>query len=242
MRPFLLALSLLACGAGTPDPVTPPPPPPGDGIKIVILGNSLTYMNDMPGMIAELAVQGGEPRPTVVVKAHANFGLEQHWGNAESLAAMDDPDVDVLILQQGPSTLPASGENLLLYTGLIADRVATHGTRVGLFVSWPPLGGDINAGISNHVAAANAHNTALYPIGHAFRHVAATYPEIVIRDTDEFHPNFPGSWLAAMIISAVIFDHDPMEYPNLFPRLIPESYEAPLRATAKLMVDTYGRR
>jgi hypothetical protein len=242
MRALLLAVSLLACGSGTPDPVTPPPPPPGEGIKIVMLGNSLTYFNDMPGMIAELAVRGGAPRPTVVVEAHANYGLEQHWSDEESLEAMDDPDVDVLVMQQGPSTLPASGENLLQYSGLIANRVTKTGTRPGLYVAWPPIGGDIDAGINNHVAAANAHNLAIYPVGHAFRHVAATYPDVVIRDGDEFHPNYPGSWLAAMIIAAVIFDQDPMQYPNLFPRFIPAAYEAPLRTTAKLMVDTYGRR
>jgi hypothetical protein len=241
MRTVLLALSLLGCGTGTPDPVIPPPPPPGDGIKIVMLGNSLTYFNDMPGMIAELAVHGGEPRPTVVVEAHANYGLEQHWTDVESLAAMDDGSVDVLIMQQGPSTLPASGANLLEYATLIADRIAKFGTRPGMYVTWPPIGGDIDAGITHYTEAANARNMAIYPVGHAFRHVMQNYPDVMIRDPDEFHPNFPGSWLAAMIITAVIFDHDPMQYPNLFPRLIPAAYEAPLRTTAKLMVDTYGR-
>ena len=41
----------------------------GNGLKILMLGNSLTYANDMPGMIAELAARAGEARPTVVVEA-----------------------------------------------------------------------------------------------------------------------------------------------------------------------------
>lgn len=242
MRPLLLALSLLACGGGTPNPITPPPPPSGSGLKILMLGNSLTYVNDMPAMIAELAARAGESRPSVIVEAHGNYGLEQHWSDAHSLAALDDATVDVLVMQQGPSTVPESGANLLEYATRIADRVAKKGTRPGMYVVWPPIGGDINSGIANYTAAADARDMAIYPVGHAFRHVMTTYPELRLYETDDFHPNFPGSWLAAMIITAVIYDHDPTDYPNLFPRLIPAEWEAPLRATAKLMVDTYGRR
>jgi hypothetical protein len=83
---------------------------------------------------------------------------------------------------------------------------------------------------------------AIYPVGHAFRHVLANYPDVQIYDTDGFHPNFSGSWLAAMIIAAVIFYQDPLQYPNLFPRQVPAAYEVPLRTTAKLVVDNYGRR
>ena len=241
MRALLLAVSLLACAAGTPDPVTPPPPPVGNGLKILMLGNSLTYANDMPGMIAELAVRAGEERPTVVVEAHGNYGLQQHWSDPRSLTAMDDGSVDVLVMQQGPSTLPESGANLLQYATMIADRVVKLGTRPGMYVVWPPVGGDINGGISNYTAAADARNMAIYPVGHGFRHVMTTYPDVRLYETDDFHPNFAGSWLAAMIISAVIYDHDPTTYPNLFPRFVPQEWEAPLRATAKLMVDTYGR-
>jgi hypothetical protein len=242
MRHLLLAFSLLACGTGVTEPGEPPPPAPGAGLKIVMLGNSLSYYNDMPAMIAELAALAGEPRPSVSVEAHANYGLEDHLSDAGSLTAMDDPSVDVLILQQGPSTLPASGANLLQYATAIADRVAKHGTRVGMYVAWPPIGGDIDAGVAHDTAAANARNMAIYPVGHAFRHLRNNFPELPVLGTDEFHPNYSGSWLAAMIITAVIYDHDPLEYPNLFPRQIPAAHEATLRATAKLVVDNYGRR
>ena len=207
-----------------------------------MVGNSLTSFNDLAGMVADLAVRGGEPRPTVISQTQNNWSLEDHLGNPASTAAIDDPDLDVIVMQQGPSTLPASGANLLEFSTIIADRVAKNGTRVGMYVVWPPIGGDINAGIDNYTAAANARNMAIYPVAHGFRHVRANFPAVLVYGPDDFHPSTAGTWLAAMIITAVIYDHDPLEYPNILPRQIPAEWEATLRATAKLMVDTYGRR
>jgi len=242
MRPFLLALVALACGSGAGPITPPPPPPPTGGLQILMLGNSLTYSNDLPGLIAELAARGGAVRPTVAVIAFANFGLEDHWGNATSTAAMDAGGFDLLIMQQGPSTLFSSGANLLDYSGRIADRVVKHGTRVGMYVVWPPIGGDIDAGIRNYTEAADAKSMALYPVAHAFRAIRASHPDIAVYDTDGFHPSRAGAWLAAMVIAATIYGQDPLQYPNLTERFIPKEWEAPLRAAAKAAVDTYGRR
>lgn len=241
MRSFLLALSLLACGSSPSDPGTPVPPPPGEGLRIVMLGNSLTSFNDMPGMVAELATRGGAPRPTVIVRTQNNWALEDHWNNANSMAAIDDPTVDVVVMQQGPSTLPESGVNLTEFATKIADRITKNGTRPGMYVVWPQIGGNIDAGIANYTAAADARTMAIYPVAHAFKYVRANYPDVVIYGTDDFHPTYPGSWLAAMIITATIYDQDPMGYPNLFPRFIPAEWEVPLRTAAKIAVDTYGR-
>lgn len=241
MRPLLLALTLLACGSGPSGPGTPPPPPPGTGLRIVMLGNSLTYYNDLPGMVAELADRGGADRPTVVTIAHANWALEDHWNNPASLAAIEDPAVDVVVMQQGPSTLPASGANLVDYATRIADLIVKNGTRPGMYVAWPPIGGNIDASIQYYTEAANARSMAIYPVAHAFKHVRATYPNIPIYDADEFHPTYAGSWLAAMIISATIHNQDPAGYPNLFPRFIEAAWEGPLRLAAKQAIDAYGR-
>lgn len=242
MRLFPLVLTLLACG-GSGGPITPPPPPPPPtGLSILMLGNSLTSTHDIPGLIAELAARGGAARPSIQSVAPANFGLQDHWGFGPSIAAMESGAHAVVILQQGPSTLPESGANLLDYSGRIADKVVKAGVRVGMYVVWPPVGGDINSGIQHYTEAANAKGMALYPVAHAFRALAASNPEVSLYEADDFHPSYAGSWLAAMIIAATIYDQDPTTYPNLFTRFIPAAWEAPLRNAAKTAVETYGRR
>jgi hypothetical protein len=240
---LLIAMTaLFACGSGAPDPTTPPPPPATTGLRIAMLGNSLSEWRDIPGMIADLAVSTGAPRPTVTAITHANFSLEDHWNLASSTDAIDGGNFDVVTMQQGPSTLPSSGANLLEWSGKWADRIRADGGAPGMYVVWPTLGDDIDNGIFHYVEAADAKNMAIYPVGQAIRAVESSHHEIALRDADEFHPSPRGAWLAAMVITGVIYDHDPSDFPNLVPREITDEEATVLRAAAKDAIRLFGRR
>lgn len=244
MRAHFFLAALLGCSttsAPTPPPPPPPPPPPGT-LQIVMLGNSLTAAYEIPRMIADLAVAAGKPRPLMLEHAWGGWSLEEHWNSAGSLASVDAARTNIVILQQGPSTLASSGAQLLDYTGRFVNRLAGSNKRIGIYAVWPPLGGDIDAGIQHYTAAADAYGLALYPVAQAFRDLEATRPDIALRDGDQFHPGPAGAWLAAMIIAATIYDHDPTDFPNLRPQNIPTEWEAPLRAAAKAAIASYGRR
>ena len=240
-RILLLAVTLLACGGAPGNQVLPPPPPPGGGLKIVMLGNSLTESWDIPGMVADLAVRAGAARPTVQAVTFANYSLEDHWNTPASLAAVDNGDPDVVVMQQGPSTLPESGAHLLEWSGRWAARTRAAGARPGLYVVWPPLGGAIGNGIQHYTDAANAHQTALYPVAHAFRQLGIDHQDVPIYMPDGFHPSPHGAWLAAMIITAVIYDADPTTFGAPFSRDITDEDAVTLRQAAKAAVTLYGR-
>lgn len=206
-----------------------------------MLGNSLTYTQDVPGMVADFAVSGGVPRPVVASIAHANWGLQDHAGSTPSTSAIAAGNYDVVVMQQGPSTLPESRDNMLTYAGALRD-FATGTTRMGLFVAWPPEGGDIDAGIANHTTVANQLSLALYPVAQAFREAKRLDSTIPIYGPDGFHQTATGSALAGMVIAAVIFDQSPTGYPNPLPTIITNDDMVTLRAAAKFAVDTYGRR
>lgn len=245
MRTILLLALLLGCGSTdsgptTPPPPPPPPPPPG-ALRIVMLGNSLTASNDLARMIEELAVAAGKPQPQVVPFAYGDWSLEEHWNNAASMAAIADPATDLVVMQQGPSTLPASGAHLAEFTGRIAGRAAA-GARVGLYVVWPPVGGNIDGGISNYEAAANQHGLAIYPVAHAIRSVLADHPDISVLAGDNFHPSVAGSWLAAIIITASIYNLDVGTLPNIRPASIRTEWVEPLREAARVAITDHGKR
>lgn len=243
MRIFSLLL-LLACAgsAVAPQPPPPPPPPPPDALRIVMVGNSLTYFNDLPLMVEELAFRAGATRPVVVQVANPNWGLADHLASSGSMAAINQANVDVVTMQQGPSTLPESGADLNANSGVLADKVVANGGRPGMYVVWPPKGGNIDAGIANHMAAADAAGMAVYPVAQAFRALMNSRPDINLYAGDNFHPSVAGSWLAAMIITAVIFEQDPLAYPNIRPGTFPSDWEDPIRQAAKSAVSEYGRK
>lgn len=239
----LFTTILLACGGGS-DPVVPPPPPPpppAGTIRILMLGNSLTSTQDVPGMVADFADDGGALRPVVASITHANWSFEEHAGSSASISAIQSNDYDVIVLQQGPSTLAESRVHMLEWAGRLRD-LAPRGTRVGLFVSWPPEGGDIDAGIANHTTVANQLSLALYPVAQAFREAKRLDSTIPLYSLDGFHQTATGSALAGMVIAAVIFRQNPMNYPNPLPTVITEEDMVTLRAAAKTAVDSYGVR
>lgn len=238
----LLLAGLLGCGGDGDGPSIPPPPPPPPGtVRILMLGNSLTSTQDVPGMVADFGAAGGALRPIVASITHANWGLEDHAGSEPSTAAVTGGEYDVVVLQQGPSTLPASRDNMLTYAGILRDMKQAR-TRMGLFVAWPPEGDDIDAGIANHVTVANQLSLAIYPVAQAFREAKRLDATLPIYSLDGFHQTATGSALAGMVIAAVIFDQDPTGYPNPLPTIITDDDMITLRAAAKFAVDTYGRR
>ncbi len=211
-------------------------------MQIVILGNSLTYANDLPGMIIELAMAGGAPRPLITSEAQPDYSLEDHWHRPSSVASVDRPELDLVIMQQGPSSVAESGLHLTHWSAMFANRAAQHQTRSGLYMVWPPVGGNIDGSIANYAAAAYTNGLALYPVAHAIKSISITHPHISVLAGDGFHPNIAGTWLAAMVITAVVYDQDPRTYPNIRSGVIPAGWEEPLRNAAWEAVQAMGRR
>ena len=70
---LLLAAALL---------VTQPNP-----VRILFIGNSLTYANDLPAMVCALARSAGRPATCEGV-AKPDYGLEEHWNEKEARQAI----------------------------------------------------------------------------------------------------------------------------------------------------------
>ena len=243
-RYSVVALLLLACGGspsgpGTPPP--PPPPPPVDGaMRVLLIGNSLTSTGDVPYLIAEMAALAGEPRPVVHSVAYANFSLEDHWQGGGALNLLRTGDYDVLVMQQGPSTAPASADHLLEWSGRWVDEARGLGTRPAIYAVWPPEGGDQDAGITNYTNAAAAKGAGLFPVSHAWRIEWQATPKPALYGPDRFHQGPDGAWLAALVICAMLFDRPAADFPNVLPNQISSTTAATLRSAATQAVAQFG--
>lgn len=225
-----------------PPPPTLPPPPTGPALRLLFIGNSLTYSFDVPTQIQQMATAVGLTPPIVTELAFPDFALEDHWAQGTGQQDLATGHYDLLIMQQGASTLPASGVDLTHWTGIWAAEAGKTSTRAGLYIVWAPVGADFDAGIANYVAAANAANTAIYPVAEAWREAMQRDPSIPLYAKDGLHPSQHGAWLAALVISSVIFDHPSLPFPNLFPQVITGEQETTLRAAAATAVSEFARR
>ena len=76
----LLLLLPLASVAG-------PDQAPGNAARVLFIGNSLTYTNDLPAMVGTLARAAGRPIHVESV-ALPDFGLEEHWQQGDARKAI----------------------------------------------------------------------------------------------------------------------------------------------------------
>jgi hypothetical protein len=185
----------LACGSGG---VTGPPA--GEGPAVLFIGNSLTYFNDMPAIVAAISLGADDDPPLrVAMVAYPNYSLEDHWNQGDALDAVDGGGWDVVVLQQGPSTLPASREHLVQWAGRFAERIRAQGARPALLSVWPTDGTEAgyDATLASYTAAAEAVDGILIPAGEAWREARTRDPEIDLTVVDGFHPSLLGSVIAA---------------------------------------------
>ena len=103
--------------------------------RILFIGNSLTYSNDLPAMVCAMARSAGR-QVTCESVAKPDYGLEEHWNDREARQAIAR-GWDVVVLQQGPSALPESRRLLIDYTRRFDAEIKKAGARTALFMVWP---------------------------------------------------------------------------------------------------------
>jgi hypothetical protein len=206
MRPyyFLAAAALLSC-AGSTEPTAPP-----GAVRILFVGNSLTYTNDLPAMVRSIALAGGD---TFFVKSisHANWNLHDHWNDGAAAQEIAADKWDVVIMQQGPSSLAASRLDLLTWSRKFGDLANIHGTCPAMYMVWPALA-DVDSfdAVRDHYAeAADSVDGLFLPAGEAWREVWSLDPEYALYGGDDFHPSKLGTYVAALAIYSGLIGASP---------------------------------
>ena len=205
-RSAALLLALVALVASPSGAETAP-------VRVLFVGNSLTYVNDLPAMAAWISRRGGESAGLAVESiAFANAGLQDHW-KGEATARIERGGLDFVVLQQGPSSLPESRADLVAWTKRFAKRIRAAGARPVLYMVWPAAQHVESAPrvADSYRAAARAVDGLLAPAGEAWRAAWKLDPNLPLYGGDRFHPSALGTYLAALTLEAVLTGRQPYE-------------------------------
>jgi hypothetical protein len=204
---LLTALSLaLVVGAGCGDGG-----PSGNTLRVLFIGNSLTFYNDLPAMVRDLADVDGSVAIDVRDVSRGGYALEDHWVQPTTRDALAEGGWDVVVLQQGPSSLPESRANLVQWARTWAEAIRAQGAEPALYMVWPDRGSlarfdDVS---NSYRIAADSAGAALYPAGDAWQEAWARDSSLALFGTDEVHPSVMGSYLAALTIYRALTGRDP---------------------------------
>jgi hypothetical protein len=197
---WALILPLPACGQ------TSVAPSPLDSARVLFIGNSLTYFNDLPGMVKALSISAGlhwDVRSVTIGGA----SLDDHMGEGTAAARLRSERWDVVVLQQGPSTQVEGRANLRQGTARFEPLIEGAGARVALYEVWPDstwsaarFTADFDRLRDSYALAATDVGGLFLPAGEAWRLAWRDDPSFKLYGPDGFHPSAEGSYLAALTI------------------------------------------
>jgi hypothetical protein len=198
-RFLLVVLGAMACSLGPGD--EPVHADPSADINLLFIGNSLTYSNDLPGVVEAL---GDSTGLKIVVRSHAlpDYGLEDHWNGDLAVRSIDAGGWNFVILQQGPSSLDASRANLVDYAARFGVRIRASGATPALYAVWPERSrfGVFDLVSESYRLAAVAANGVLMPVGEAWRAAWRHDSTLTFYSADGLHPSPLGTYAAALVI------------------------------------------
>ena len=178
----------------------------GTDYRILFVGNSLTYSNDLPAMVEQTAGRRGIQVSSTML-AKPNYAIVDHWAEGQVQDLIRTGDYDYVIIQQGPSSQP-DGYHMLVNGGQpYSQLTAAHGAKLAYFMVWPSLlyYHTFDGVIANYTAGAEANDALLLPVGQVWKdHFDATRDFSYYGD-DGFHPSRKGSQVAAEVIVDTLF-------------------------------------
>jgi hypothetical protein len=209
-RLFLAAVAFVTVAALTPAREQP------QSIRALFIGNSFTYVNDLPKMIADLA-RAGKQRPFEHDReTPGGTTLEQHWKNGKAVPKIAAGKWDYVVLQE-QSQRPLVGRPLMFeYAGKLDAEIKKQSATTLLYQTWsrqdaPEKQADLSQA---YLDLGKELKARVAPVGTAWGMALKENPTLVLHAPDKSHPAKAGTYLAACVFYGVIYGQNPEGLPG----------------------------
>lgn len=229
---------LIGCGSGTSadiDNNNQLDQPGNTTVKVLFIGNSYTYVNNLPDLFKQIAASKDYSVETTMV-APGGYWFSQHAVDANTLNTINSDQWDFVFLQnqsQVPGWKPADVTvNSLPHAETLADTIKANNidTEIIYYVTWGRENGDAqNCAYYPLVCTFDGHTQALLEgysiyqnstggklalVGSAWKAVVddiyAPFTSGDLWAADESHPDVLGSYLTASVLFATAFNQTPL--------------------------------
>ena len=222
--------------------------------KVLFVGNSYTSVNNLPKMVAEVALSMGD---TVDASASTPGGctFSQHCTN-NSMVMIRQGGWDAVVLQeqsQYPS-FPDSQveEEVFPYAKRLVDSIYANSPCAEpiFYMTWghkfgdqynaqffPPLGtykGMDSLLALRYTQMAEDNDASLCPVGRVWHYLRDNYSDIELYQADNSHPTTAGSYAAACAFYTILFQKDPTNI--TFASMLDASVASTIRSVVKTIV------
>lgn len=218
-RWLFVLLGCVTCSRTRPE--SSPSPDAGRPVRVLFIGNSYTYHNDLPAMLdgfVRTLAPGTRLETGSVLVGGAT--LESHWKRGEARALIRNGAWNYVVLQEqsllgglrinGVVHMNDPAERFFPYGRLFAQEVTASGAKPVFYMTWSRKADMPAQEVLTHAYArlAREQKGVLSPVGLAWQRVRRERPGLELYVEDGHHPAPAGTYLAACVLYTSLF-HQP---------------------------------
>lgn len=186
-------------------------------MKVLFIGNSHTFFNDMPRTFACLCKAGANINVDAVMLCHPGMTLEWHLSQYYELRYnLLFGKYDYCVIQQGAHPFPGKEETLRDLSRII-ELCRKGGTKPVVLMTWAekrfPEHQQIM--IDTYQQASSDADVLLAPVGKVWQKMQEEHPEVELFWKDGEHASPLGDYLIACVLYNVITLNLPIGLPNI---------------------------
>lgn len=185
------------------------------GRSLLFIGNSLTYVNDLPAMVAKVA-EAADDSVRVGMVAGPNLAVIDHVNGAtDAVAQIGRGGWSFVVLQQGPTPAGVCRDTLVIAAMRLAPHINRVEARAVLFLPWArrQFPQSLESAGQSAALAARAVGGVVAPIGIAWKDALSADPTAPLYGSDGYHPAPAGTLLAALTLYDRLFGRDVRDIP-----------------------------
>jgi len=186
-----------------------------EALRVLFVGNSYTYVNDLPSILKDLAIANrAEPGIQTTMIATPGATLEAHWKQGDVQRALQQERWDYVILQEQSLLPTVAPDQMYRYARLFNALITASGAKTILFVTWARAGKpEMQVALDRAYATlAKELGAQLAPIGSAWQRALSRNPRLALYQGDGSHPTAVGSYVGACVFYAVIYGRPPQQH------------------------------
>jgi len=214
-----VCFAFMAC-ALMGQPAAPAPKP----LRVLFIGNSLTYVNLLPEMLRQFTLARNEERPLECqMAAFAGATLSDHWDVETNGArqAIANGHWDYVVLQDHSMSPVTNFSSMRRYSKKFNALIRKAGAQTVFYETWArkdrPKEEEIKDRERIHHAYASLAkdlNAVYCPVGDAWTASLTEHPELTLHAVDGLHPLPTGTYLAACVFYQVLYNKSPEGLPR----------------------------
>ncbi len=190
-----------------------------DSLRVLFVGNSLTFYNDLPSLVEELSRGAGVERPVDAERiARGGDSFYTHTERRDDGAPLKiivQGGWDVVVLQENGRFAARGGVDSFPFASRLVRAARAAGAKPLFYMTWayrdrPETLPKIR---DTYEKLGSRLEVPVAPVGEAWRLARDNASDIDLFAEDGIHPSPEGSYLAACVIFATLYQQSPENLP-----------------------------